>query len=118
MRETGSHSMNRHGLTYTGNEDRIVREMYGDRMTLQTIADELDRTYDSVKHYIDRIGLTRPAPPRGTKPADLSGTVERTCLFGGHMFHARLDADGDLMEFSCPACKSSKRYRTARDAMI
>lgn len=115
--------MNRHGCTYTKWEERTLREMWAEGRFIREIAARLGRTYDSVKHCAMRLGLKRTPPTTdnrsGAQRFPKKGrTVERTCLYGGHTFHAEVDENGRFIERVCKPCKSTTDWRTSGSALI
>jgi len=125
-REAGKHSstvgywVNKHGLTSThagrhAARGEVAREaleaMLAEGLTIRAMADRLQRSYSTVRHWMARYGL---ATPRGlrlaeTAPARASGaeTVEATCPVHGVTLFVRRGADG----FRCRLCRSGAVHR-------
>ena len=120
-REAGKHPstvgywVNKHGLTSThaarhaarGPIDRAELEaMLSEGLTIRAMAERLERSYSTVRHWMAKHGLTTPRGARlaETAPARAAGEeiVEATCPVHGLTLFVRRGSDG----FRCRLCRS------------
>ena len=89
----------------TEEEDNKIRELAATGMGWKAIGEKIGRSRRSVSCRANVLGI-KFIGQRGLQLGHKFKKVEpkykhRRCLMGGEMFDARLDADGDLMEYSC-----------------
>ena len=120
-REAGKHPSTvaywakKHGLVSThaprhAARGEISREalaaMIAEGMTVREMADRLDHSYTSVRHWLGRYGLATPRARRLAETADArtagAETVEATCPVHGLTLFIRRGPDG----FRCRLCRS------------
>jgi hypothetical protein len=129
-REAGKHPstvgywVNKHGLTSPHAASHAARgpiprealeTMLAEGLTIRAMADRLDRSYTSVRHWLARHGLATPRALRLAETAEArsSGaeTVEATCPVHGPTLFVRRGADG----FRCRLCRSGAVDRRRKE---
>ena|SRR5215211_450447 len=120
-REAGKHPspvgywVNKHGLTSTHATRHAARgpiergeleAMLAEGLTVRAMAERLERSYSTVRHWMAKHGLATPRGARlaETAPARAAGaeTVEATCPVHGLTLFVRRGAGG----FRCRLCRS------------
>lgn len=101
------------GKPYTPWEDRRITEGRAKGLLYSDIAVHIpSRDTISVKTRARKLGIANPKERGGARQCQPTKhpTKRRRCLIGDHMFDARLNENGRLLEFSCRQCRNTAAY--------
>jgi transposase-like protein len=116
--------VNKHGLASTHARRHAARgevsrdqleAMLAEGLTIRAMADRLDRSYTTVRHWLARHGLATPRGRRLEETVEAraagSETVEATCPLHGRTLFVRRGSDG----FRCRLCRSTAVDRRRKE---